>query len=329
MFDAKFKVSGKYKAVVRGQDMEVRRQTGWFDNVVTNAGVQMLLGGASSVLGQEGFYVSCCVGSGNATPSVGDTQLASFVAGAPFGSVISSGHTRNSSEPPYYSRIEITWRYGMGAAAGNISEVGIANTGGTPVAGSTLFSRALIRDAIGNPTTITVLPDEYLDITYHLYIYAPAETTGIFSQTIDGTPTDFAYTMRACNMNTGGAPNNSQGWAGASAGGTALPTVMAKALSGANYTSLYPSPSTLGDVSSVPSGTAAFIPTASSAAGNYALKYRDLTYTASLGDANITFDAYKMQFNIGCMQMKISPPIAKVGTKTYNFTIRVTLDNLI
>lgn len=329
MFDAKFKVSGKYKAVVRGPDMGIRRETGWFDNIVTNAGIQMLLGGASVINGASAFYISCCVGSGNATPTAGDTQLSSFVAGAPFGSVISSSHTRNSSVSPYYSRIEITWRYGMGAAAGNISEVGIANTSGTPVAGTALFSRALIRDSSGNPTTITVLSDEYLDITYHLYIYAPAETSGTFNQTIDGTPTTFTYTMRACNMNDGGAPDNSQGWAGPAPGGTALPTVMAKALPGSNYTSVYPSPSTLGSVSGVPSGTAAIIPNASSAAGNYALKYRDLTYTAPLGAANITFDAYKMQFNIGCMQMKISPPISKVVTKTYNFTIRVTLDNLI
>lgn len=329
MFDAKFKVSGKYKAVVRGPDMAVRRETGWFDNIVTNAGIQMLLGGASSTSGTESFNISCCVGSGNATPTAGDTQLASFVAGSQNGAVISSGSTRNSTTAPYYSRIEITWRFGMGAAAGNISEVGVANLGANPNASTILFSRALIRDASGNPTTITILSDEYLDITYHLYIYAPAETTGSFNQTIDGSQVAFSYTMRACNMSTGGTPNNSQGWAGANAGGTALPTVMAKALGGSNYTSVYPSPSTLGAVSGVPSGTAAIIPTASSAAGNYALKYRDLTYTAALGDANITFDAYKMQFNIGCMQMKISPPIAKVGTKTYNFTIRVTLDNLI
>lgn len=329
MFDAKFKVSGKYKAVVRGPDMEIRRETGWFDNIVTNAGVQMLLGGASSTPGPASFSVSCCVGSGNSPPTAGDTQLASFVAGSRNGDVISSSSTRNSTVAPYYSRIEITWRFGMGAAAGNISEVGVANPGANTIASTTLFSRALIRDAGGNPTTITVLSDEYLDITYHLYIYAPVETTGSFNQVIDGVLTAFSYTMRPCNMNTGGTPDNSQGWAAANSGGTALPTVMAKALAGSNYTSVYPSPSTLGAVSGVPSGTAAIIPNASSSAGNYALKYRDLTYTAALGDANVTFDAYKMQFNIGCMQMKISPPIAKVGTKTYNFTIRVTLDNLI
>ena len=45
-------------------------------------------------------------------------------------------------------------------AAGNLSEVGVGWTGGA------CFSRALIVDGVGTPTTITVLGDEILDVTY-------------------------------------------------------------------------------------------------------------------------------------------------------------------
>lgn len=36
-----------------------------------------------------------------------------------------------------------------------------------------LFSRALIKDPLGNPNTITVLGDEYLDVTYEIRMYIP------------------------------------------------------------------------------------------------------------------------------------------------------------
>lgn len=41
---------------------------------------------------------------------------------------------------------------------------------------SNLFSRTLIKDPQGNPNTISILGDEYLDVTYEVRLYIPAET---------------------------------------------------------------------------------------------------------------------------------------------------------
>ena len=42
---------------------------------------------------------------------------------------------------------------------------------------SELFSRTLIKDPTGRPTTITILGDEYLDVTYELRLYIPTNTS--------------------------------------------------------------------------------------------------------------------------------------------------------
>lgn len=39
-----------------------------------------------------------------------------------------------------------------------------------------LFSRTLIKDPQGNPNTISILGDEYLDVTYEVRLYMPVET---------------------------------------------------------------------------------------------------------------------------------------------------------
>lgn len=51
-----------------------------------------------------------------------------------------------------------------GAAAGNISELTVGGRSG-------ILSRVLVKDALGNPTTITVLSDEVLTVTWELRRY--------------------------------------------------------------------------------------------------------------------------------------------------------------
>lgn len=39
-----------------------------------------------------------------------------------------------------------------------------------------LFSRTLIKDSLGNPSTVSILGDEYLDVTYEVRMYIPTDT---------------------------------------------------------------------------------------------------------------------------------------------------------
>lgn len=328
IIDATFGLKGRYKAVVRGPDMEVRRESAWSDNVVTNLGVQMLLGGATVGTSNTSVSIRCSCGSGNATPSVTDTQIQSFIAGA--GNATSNNTVRNSTVAPYYVMHTWTWRFGMGVAQGNVAELCVVNNNATPNASSPVFSRALVRDAGGSPTAITVGPDEYLDVTYELYLYpSSSDQEGTFSQMIDGSPVSFSFVSRASNIQVAGSQGSSQGWASNS--GSQMPTIFALASSSSNLSAVYVG-GDLGGVGGAPTGTSVatsrFV-ASTSATGVYASKYRDLTYTAGLDESNVTFSCIRLAYNLGCVQMKFDPPITKVNTKTYTITIRVTLDNTI
>lgn len=67
---------------------------------------------------------------------------------------------------------------------------------------STLFSRTLIKDSQGNPSSITVLKDEYLDITYECRMYIPVDTV-VYPITPTGDDTvPREITVHASNIGT-------------------------------------------------------------------------------------------------------------------------------
>lgn len=153
----------------------------------------------------QGYMSSIVVGSGTTPPAVTDTSLELFVAGsaAQQGGVIPN--VVNATVFPRYVTRAIKKRFN-GAALGGapLTEVGVALTtdvGVVPNASTPLASRALIRDAEGNPTSITVLADEYLDVTYEMTVYALDGVTGTLSINIDGTVEEFGYEIRPIAMN--------------------------------------------------------------------------------------------------------------------------------
>lgn len=178
-------IAGFFKIEAVNEETGDRRVLAdWFPNLILNQGLNRL--------GQSTPYAAdyCQVGTGSTAPTVTDTQLQTLVA--------STGNVQSLSEsyvagPPPYQRAVRTYRFATGAAAGNLSEVGV----GWGTSGATLFSRALIKDGSGNPTTITVLSTEALDISYELRNYPPTtDVTG--SVTISGT--SYSYTIRAANI---------------------------------------------------------------------------------------------------------------------------------
>jgi len=154
------RLAGRYKieAVKMKEGVEVGRRVcaDWFENLITDAGLNKL--------GTSGSYATYCqVGSGNAVPANANTALVSYLAHT---STIQTTNTGASGSAPYYVFLQRTYRFAEGEAAGNISEVGV----GWATTGS-LFSRALVLDYIGNPTTITILSDESLDVLYEVRNY--------------------------------------------------------------------------------------------------------------------------------------------------------------
>jgi hypothetical protein len=209
---------GWYKLEAVGLDGR-KRLLAEFPNLITTNGANMLGTGA-------GWDSYCSVGSGNNPPALTDTALQTLVATTSSTNFVN--HTNTTSSPPYFGNYTVQYAFAIGAAAGNLSEVGI----GSASNGTSLFSRALILDGGGNPTTITVLSSEALYVTYSINQYVPlTDVTG--SVVIAGVT--YNYTIRAANA-------TSSAWSiyGGDAGGIEL------------YTSYNGS---IGAITSSPSGT--------------------------------------------------------------------------
>lgn len=150
-------------------------QTGWFDNLITDAGLNLLGTGA--------FYVDnlayCRIGTGNTAPANSNVNLVTQVGAT---NTASLGSAVGISVDGTYVYRRVSKRFNAGTVAGvNLAEVGM----GSATTGD-LFSRALITDPSNNPITITLDTDEILDVLYELRAYLPAQDQ-VFTPTIDGS----------------------------------------------------------------------------------------------------------------------------------------------
>lgn len=186
-------LSGHFKLDAVRPDGRRRPLAPWQDNLLTDAGLYGLVG-----INYTNTNI-CHVGSGNAAPTIADTALQNWVAknsskvgddfydGSPFGA---------RSTPPYYGWKRGTYRFAAGTATGNLSEIGL----GASADGTNLFTRSLIKDTNGNPTSITVLADEMLDATYEVRMYPPLDDK-VYVVNISGV--DYTFTIRAAKVNSG------------------------------------------------------------------------------------------------------------------------------
>jgi len=267
-----------------------------FKNLITDAGLNRM--------GDNADWLNWCqVGSGSTAPSASDTALVSRVNGS--SSKLSTAGTVQSSAPFYVSRT-ITYRFPQGAAAGNLSEVAVgwASSGG-------LFSRALILDALGSPTAITVLPDELLDVTYQFRQYMPA---------VDGTQdltlraVVHAVVSRACAVTT---TSGNTIWfiseQGTSAGTTGV----------LGATAAFQGP--IGSITAEgPGGTNAPPSTLSALAYSSGSLFRDHVVSFSNSDGNLSggIGAIRVKMGIGVYQFGFTPAIMKTADDILSLTFR-------
>lgn len=286
---------GFFKLDAIRPDGRVRPLTDWFPNLVTDVGLNRI---------GTGSYLSAChVGTNNTTPTVSDTALAGWRAGT---TTVQASSTGNTTISPYYCWKRITYRFGTaGQASGNIAEVGIATQ--AALAGSILFSRALVLDEFGVPTTVTVLGDEVLDVTYELRLYPPlADVTG--TMTVSGSG-DHTYTLRASGVTTNIL------W-GYYLGSTASMSHRDNELDVYN--------GNIGTITQSPSGNAAGTGLGNAAYGNNNL-YRDATGGYGLNYGNLVggIKSVRYETTLGAFQYQLDPVIDKTDIKTLTLTQRV------
>lgn len=291
-------LQGFYKLDAIKDDGRVRPLTGWFPNLITDRGID--------IYGVDNIPVSiCAVGTGNATPLVTDTSLQSLLASV--SNNISRSLTAQGSSP-YYASIIHTHQFGFGAATGNLSEVGIG-TGTT-----SLFSRALILDGVGAPTTITVLSNEALSVTYELRQYVPlTDVTG----TINIGGVDYNYTIRASNATN----PDVWGWQWVP-GNTASvgPSTIGAAVTA--YTGV------IGTITGSPAGTSNGQGSATNGTYSNGTGYFDTGWNWAIGDANLGGGIRSVRWQCG-YQSFIGSPAGPRGRGAYqiDFGASIPKDN--
>lgn len=291
-------VAGKYRIRVGKAGRPPRVDTGWFENLITDAGLNLM--------GSNSYLDACQVGSGTNTPNVADTSLQSFVAGT---NAVTSSVASAQSTAPYYAARTKTFRFGEGAAAGNLSEVGI----GTATTGGTLFSRALITDGSGTPTTITVLADEFLDVSYQVQLVPPTSDTVITVTDTGPAGTAHTVTIRASNVTSN---SDNTGW---NISGTAVRLTSnggVQAFDG-----------TIGDITTDPAGS--MIGSGSDSTDAYANGSLERTGTHSQpldsGNAVGGIKAFAMAWtSAGAWQAGFDPAILKTSSDVLTMGVKVS-----
>jgi hypothetical protein len=302
------KLAGEYNIVVTKPD-GTTTETGWFKNLILDQGLDRV--------GVSGAVIPYCqLGTGTNAPDVTQVGLTARVAGQLYSNSGSLPITVvNSGSPDYKSIHTIPYSFAQGAVVGNISEIGV----GWAASGNVLFSRALISDTNGNPTTITCTSIDQLTVYYKL-TFTP--NTGVQTGTLDISGTTYSYSASMATagswMSVGnilvsgplayyeyGNPAYNSGWA---PGTTTTLGPITSALTGVSHGWMYGTPV----VSPYTLGT----------------YYRDTTYRLAVGDHNYAsgIGGFAPDFAYQDMPFKyvFTPAIPKDNTKTLDITVRIS-----
>lgn len=172
-----------------------------FDNLITDFG---LIQFCSSALFDA---PRACVGTGTTEPRPEDTTLERFLrrSDTQFWADLTYNVSLNTPQAPdYISTITATARFNAGSFDGdNLTEVGVCPANDSA---NRVWCRALIVDAQGRPSAITVLNNEYLDVRYTLSFHPDLEDH-TFTFVMDGV----TYT---CTSRYSEASNNVWGVSG-------------------------------------------------------------------------------------------------------------------
>ena len=164
-----------YKA--NGEEVVEKRITG-SKNVVTYEGAYKIFFQSGPYAG--GYYAKVGTGVSELTRSslnLGNPDSANTTT---ISSLPRPGTEVDNLDGTSTLTISRTMSFSLGQVVGTFSEVGIFNSG-------ILVAGQLIKDAMGNPTTVTVLADEQLTITYTLELTVP--NGGLSVQPVSGTGT--------------------------------------------------------------------------------------------------------------------------------------------
>jgi len=198
MNNPKFNSRGYYSLAVLDADGNPRKEIKHTDNVITYVGAfysffQGTGSGANTPL-FDNLYAA--IGTGTVELTRSATELGAESSGRS-GGVSSSDRASTETDNLDGTSTIATTRtliFALGSQVGTFSEIGLYNSssGGTFVAGQ------LIKDEFGAATTITLLSDEQLVVTYSLEWTFPNTSTSVGTGTVtDALSNSYAYEVWA------------------------------------------------------------------------------------------------------------------------------------
>lgn len=184
---------GEVRSVVRRKDGSVKLDTGFQKNIILNKGLDFFGGNAG-----DSVFTYCVIGSGNSTPTNTQTQLDAVIKGVA-GNLFSSKVDYDAALDGNFYKTNSTYKYIFDGFANNtnVTEVGLASQYAS-TSSYYLCTRALIKDTNGNPTVITLMSDETLEIYYKVWqVFSLVDKTGVIQlEDNNGVFTDYNYIAR-------------------------------------------------------------------------------------------------------------------------------------
>jgi len=310
------------KCDAEGNPIATRRALTKCPNLITNYGMDIITGTAVGSAWLNVFSNTLHVGMGNTAPAYTDLVLENKRA-----AIVNGGSGNNTcvwdtaNGNPRTLVMTRVYQFGVGAASGAITELGLSpNTTGQ------ITTHALFKDAFGDPTIVNVAADEQLVVTYRIYL-VPNETVSTLIKTVNGTE----YTLQMTWASLGNLYNASY------LDYCNIPFTYQYINSSNSFpavTAYYNVTSGLGPVNGNPTGTPSTSYTSSNCSviavehvtGSY---YIEAAITLGLNAANLTdIGAFLFQGNPFHHQIGISPRINKTSNDTIKFTARFTFSRL-
>ncbi|MGP5103610.1 hypothetical protein ACTXJH_06550 [Psychrobacter celer] len=179
-------IAGEVRCIVERKDGTVKIDTGYQKNLILNQGLDFFGGNKGSDIGDK-----CVVGGGNSVPVITQTNLDAAIA-------IASYESNKDRYQYAYTPGDDFWKQYLERiyvfdklSNENITEVGLSSSrtdGDRParLENYWLNTRALIKDALGNPTSISIKYGEVLKVHYRIYKVLPVADKAFVINVLDG-----------------------------------------------------------------------------------------------------------------------------------------------
>lgn len=210
----KIGVEGRYKARVHDGKGNTRVETAFGKNLYTNIAFDYFFVASRSAVNFGPYQMMVC-GPDNTPPTTGDAVMGdAFNYASEFTSSVVTSTNLDPLLGPIHRTITHTRTFPPGSLGGSPVTVAkggiIAPVQATPnvaqVRAAPLLSAGLLVDNLGNPTTVSVLPSEYLELVWESTEYYTYDLADTFNLDINGVPTPIDITVRPANAFSEASP---------------------------------------------------------------------------------------------------------------------------